>query len=67
MFIYLQQTKIMDGKHVPTENLRFRGKAGDGDDPESYRQLMESRGLRVHIAPEYLGRLIGPNLETLEN
>lgn len=67
MHIYLTKVIKVDGENVLTDNLGYRGVAGENDDPESFKRLMEARGLNVHLSEEYLGRLINANFETLEN
>lgn len=67
MHIYLTKAVKKDGAMVLTDNLGYRGEAGEHDDPESFKRLMEARGLKVHLSETYLGRLIDSDLNTLEN
>lgn len=60
MHVYLSKN---DG----SGNLGYRGETTGADNPESFKQLMEDRGLQVHLADEYQGRLIDQDLNTLEN
>lgn len=65
--IYLTKSIKRDGEMVPTENLGYRGEAGANDDPQSFKRLMEARGLRVHLSDEYIGRLVDKDLKKLEH
>lgn len=67
MHIYLQKAVKRDGEQVLTDNLQYRGKTGKNDNPEGFKRLMEARGLRVHLAKEYLGATLNKDLKPLED
>ena len=63
MHVYLERdVELVDAQGLivrkPLGVLNHRGEAGPGDDPESYKRLMEKRGLRVHLSPSFLGETI---------
>jgi len=67
MHVYLTKAISVNGRNVPTNLLGYRGQAGDNDDPESFKKLMEARGLQVHLSPVYLGEVINSEFESAEN
>ena len=59
MHVYLERDiELADGRRKPLGVLNHRGQTGPGDDPESYKRMMERRGLRVHLSPIDLGKTI---------
>ena len=59
MHVYLERdVELADGRRKPLGILNHRGETGPGDEPESYKRLMEKRGLRVHLSPSFLGKTV---------
>jgi hypothetical protein len=59
MHVYMSKTtRNEEGKEVATDVLKYRGEAGPNDDPDSFKRLMEARGMTVHLSAEFLGPTI---------
>lgn len=59
MHIYLERdAELEGGRRKPLGILNWRGEAGPGDDPVSYKRMMEKRGLRVHLSQTFLGKTV---------
>lgn len=41
----------------PTQQMRYRGEAGDTDDPSSYKRMMENRGHVVGLHSKIVGAM----------
>ena len=59
MHVYLEREVVLEGgRGKPLGVLNWRGESGPGDDPNSYKRLMEAKGLRVHLSPTFLGKIV---------
>lgn len=45
-----------DANGVPSSVMNYRGKVGEGDDPESFQRMLAKKGMGVHVS----GTLIKP-------